>query len=505
MKFESLNKLYNLSGINISFIHIKYKPIGEIAKLLKKLRNEINQKYNNDERLLEIYNGFYRIFLKLLRTLLPYRNVFNKNVEEEIKKDLFFLKMNYPTLFSNIAVDIAKLFFEFTSDHTNKMTEFLVSHIKRFEKIDQKIAIITKRAFYPEEKEMLKSEFKNVFQLNFYTENGFRKIVDYYDEIIYLGNPNYFSEYVKNTFKGKNIYFASYDIFNNFLLKENFFKDISNQNVFSTLFNHVTIGEELKKNISFEINDIEHINYSINKLITNEKNQEIASQDLIDSKLIHLENDRIIFVGINSKIRVFTPDEDEIIKEIYINNLEEDEILIIRNGSDSKLVAEIADQDVLKENAKTYRKLQNMWKKRLKNFILKNGLKNSIRIFKHKYDITTATEITIKNWCSEDSICPQELKKILKALEFNSTEINEIYSAMRKIISAHIKAGRIISSKLMNELSNFNLEEFEERGSYTFESEELNGASFNLERVIKIETKNYKVPQHYLMKPYSIE
>ncbi|MGR5908544.1 hypothetical protein ACT7DL_24285 [Bacillus paranthracis] len=66
-------------------------------------------------------------------------------------------------------------------------------------------------------------------------------------------------------------------------------------------------------------------------------------------------------------------------------------------------------------------------------------------------------------WCNEESICPKELNKILKALKYEDNRIKETYEIMKEIQQAHIKAGRIISEKLMNELSHDILKELQEK------------------------------------------
>lgn len=97
------------------------------------------------------------------------------------------------------------------------------------------------------------------------------------------------------------------------------------------------------------------------------------------------------------------------------------------------------------------------------------------------------------------------MPKLLKALKFTEEEVKEIYSKMQEIKRAHLKAGRLISSILMNELSTKIIRELKEQGYYTFTSREFNGASFNIERVVSIDQSSYLITPYNLMKPIEID
>ncbi|MEH7537435.1 hypothetical protein V7167_25220, partial [Bacillus toyonensis] len=95
--------------------------------------------------------------------------------------------------------------------------------------------------------------------------------------------------------------------------------------------------------------------------------------------------------------------------------------------------------------------------------------------------------------------------KILKALKYEDNRIKETYEIKKKIQQAHIKAGRIISEKVMNELSNDILKELQEKGYYTFMSKELNGVSFNIERIVSIDHSVHLIAPYNLMRPINID
>ena len=249
------------------------------------------------------------------------------------------------------------------------------------------------------------------------------------------------------------------------------------------------------------------INTAVNRFIEEQKNTiEVNSQDAVDACIIHLENNRFLFAPRDSKIRVFSPNEQiNFIKQITFRDIEEDNYIIIRNERDTKLIAEVADQYVLKSKAKIYRELQNEWKEKLRVNVENKGIGKVSDILMRKYKIKTASIASLRSWCNEDSICPTELPKILKALKYEDDKIKEVHVIMKKIQQAHIKAGRVISEKLMSELSVNILRELQEKGYYTFMSTEFNGVSFNIERIVSIDRETYLIAPYNLMKPMNID
>lgn len=206
------------------------------------------------------------------------------------------------------------------------------------------------------------------------------------------------------------------------------------------------------------------------------------------------------------KIRVFSPNEKrKFIKQLNFKDIEEDDYIVIRNERDTKLIAEVADQDVLKANAKKFRLLQNDWKDKLRYNVKQKGIRKVSKILINKYNINTASLASLRSWCNEESICPTELPKILKAIKYDENKIKETYETMKVIQQAHRKAGRIISQKLMSELSNGILKELQEKGFYTFMSKEFNGASFNIERIVSIDSSIHLIAPYNLMKPMNID
>lgn len=506
MSFNNILDLYSIGSSTVLFKHVESRELIPLADSIEKFRLETQSRYDNDEHLLEVLNLLKRVLFKLTSSLLPYNKVMNKDFEKEVMAKFFQIKNAYPELFSRVVIQIAKAFKQVIEGTNNHLYDYLCDHINNKAVAGLKIAIVTKRAISIEEKLIISNELKSFLRISYYTENSFRKDIETFDEVIYIGNAQYFGEYVKNTFKGKSITFISYDIFTNFIVPKKVFEDIEKDGVYSTIFEKVTFGKSIEKKSKINIEEKESLNLAVNKLLEEHKKVEGNSQVAIEACIVYLENARFLFAPRDSKIRVFTPHEkSNFIKQINFKDVEEDDYIVIRNDRDIKLIAEVADQDVLKINAKKYRILQNEWKNKLRFNVQKKGLKRVSHILMNKYHLKTASIASVRSWCNEESICPTELHKLLKALKYDEDQIQEIFNTMKKIQYAHRKAGRIISEKLMNELSKNIFKELQEKGFYTFESKEFNGASFNIERIVSINQSRHLIAPYNLMKPMSID
>ncbi|AMX00367.1 hypothetical protein [Rummeliibacillus stabekisii] len=507
MNFNNLLDLYSLGDKTVLFKHVESNELLPFANSIERFRVEIQNRYENDDHLVEVLNLLKKVFFKLASSLLPYNKVINKDTENQILSKFIQIKKSYPELFAKVVIQIAKTFKEVLESTNNSLYDYLCNYINSRAEAGLKVAIVTKRAITIEERFLIIDGLKSFLKESFFTENSFRKDIETFDEVVFVGNPAYFGEYVKNTFKGKTVAFISYDIFTNSISPNKIFEDIDKKGVYSTIFDNVSFGEPIQKKSNITLEQAELLNTAVSKFLAEQKNTlEVNSQDAVEASIVYLENDRFLFAPKDSKIRVFSPNEkSNFIKQLNFKDIEEDDFIVIRNDRDTRLIAEVADHDVLKKNAEKYRLLQNEWKDKLRFNVKKKGIRKVSEILINKYNINTASMASLRSWCNEDSICPTELPKILKALKYDEEIIKETYNTMKIIQLAHRKAGRIISDKLMSELSNDILKELQEKGYYTFMSKEFNGASFNIERIVSIDRSRHLIAPYNLMKPINID
>src|SRR5699024_4861327 len=184
------------------------------------------------------------------------------------------------------------------------------------------------------------------------------------------------------------------------------FEDIDKNGIYSTLYNQVTVGEAIQKKVTINLEEKESLNIAVNKFLDEQKGSGINSSDTIEASIVFLENDRFLFAPQDSKIRVFFPEEkNNFVKQKNFNEVEEDDYIVIRNESDTKLIAEVADQ-ILKSKEKDYRLTQKKWKKRLLYNVEQKGINKVSQILSKKYRLKTASTVSIRNWCNENSISP---------------------------------------------------------------------------------------------------
>ncbi|MBS3678938.1 hypothetical protein KGF86_01800 [Ornithinibacillus massiliensis] len=507
MNFNNLLDLYSLRDRTVLFKHIESTDLLPFANSIEQLRLEIQNRYENDDHLIEVLNLLKKAFFKIAGSLLPYNKVISKDTDDQILSKFIQIKKSYPELFTKVVITIAKTYKQVIEGTNNNLYEYLCNYINSKAEAGLKVAIVSKRAMTIEERLLIQNELKSFLKVSYFTENSFRKDIEIFDEVVYIGNPSYFGEYVKNTFKGKIVTFISYDIFTNSISPNRIFEDIDNKGVHSTIFDNVSFGEPIQKKSNITIEQADLLDTAVSKFLEEQKNTlEVNSQDAVEASIVYLENERFLFAPKDSKVRVYSPNEKgNFIKQLNFKDVEEDDYIVIRNDRDTKLIAEVADHDVLKKSAEKYRLLQSEWKNKLRFNVERKGIRKVSEILLNKYHISTASMASLRSWCNEDSICPTELPKILKALKYDEDKIRDTYETMKKIQLAHRKAGRIISDKLMSELSNDILKELQEKGYYTFMSREFNGASFNIERIVSIDRSRHLIAPYNLMKPMNID
>jgi len=501
MSFSKLIDLYSVEGVSVRFHHVDGSLLRPFADLIEAYRIELQKTYENNESLLELYNLYRRLFWRLLSSFSPYKTIISEDIQQQIFRQCHRIRESYPAFFEKYVLPLLKEMKTLLEIDDNELKSFVCEHINSIAEIGHRIAIVTKRAIPIEEKSVLHYTLRDIFKVSYYTENSFRNAIDTYHFIFIIGNPSYFSDAVKTIFKSKNVTFISYDFFENAIYPKKVFKELSDKDSFSTVYKEITVNKTLEQRKKLTIDQKEEASIFINEFIKSQGQKKVQNHELISASIFHLENNRFLFAPKESKIRIYNPySKKHIVEQASSSDVKDDDYIIIRNDRDISLIADVADRYILKENAKSYRNMQHRWKKKLRKNVEIKGFNTVSKILTDRYAIKTASVASVRNWCDDDSICPIELDKILKAFKYSAIEIKEVCRAMKVTQSAHREAGRIISKKLMSELSDHSLKNLEENGYYTFESTEFDGASFNIERVVSIDTSEYLIAHHNLMK-----
>jgi hypothetical protein len=508
MKISYINQLYSNEFKTIQYLHVPCSELSVFYQEITRYKREC-ERLDNDSQLLEVYYLLRRCFFKLCGSLLPYADVLPQEVIKELLKKLQLIKRNFPEFFKRSASPMAKAFKTVIDMQSNRISEYICKYLKKDISNNSKIAIVLKKTFTIRDEEFIVGQLRRIlpFRPNvfIFSENSFRKNIMTFDKVLFIGTPDYFEPLVITTIKAKTTTFISYDMFSNEYKKTSIFYDLRDH-VFSTLIENINFGEPLKRSesmLSSELKSVE-VQTAIQNILKNQT-QNINSEEMIhpvEAQIVYLENGNFIFASKESKIKIIEPEGKGNIHHVCLKDLEEGDYIILRNERDNRLIAETADSEILKEDTDRVRKLQECWKNQLRLLLRRKGMSRLCYELTYRYGMKTAKPASIRNWCSDESIFPRELPQLLGALGFEQKEALDIIAAMKKIQSAHIQAGRLISKMLEKEITNEVYRKLLETGSYTFTSTLFKGASFNIERIIGVSDETHEVMPYNLMKPF---
>lgn len=477
---------------SVKFLQVENAEISKLYTLCKEFSNEIKRHYEFEEQLKETFEKFRKSINRFFTSLDIYNDIFEEYLEE-----IFILLQNiqvrYPDLFKQYCIPIAETMKTIQTDYgeSNFIRTFLSERLDNI--ATEKTYILTK--FLSNTSFLL----INGIRVPIMKSNEFIKLGIVGDHVIFIGSPFNYDKKYSSLFFAKETYFLTYTIFNNKLQKIINFPQLSISDTVSTIYNHVQFGDGHKGAI-FEVD--------LGVIVDNLNEEEIIKHyesnantikvtDGVECKLILLENNCYSFIPISFKIRRLEPISLQLdfveLKHIEIGNL-----LLFRNHSSVDLIIDIANS-LIGEKAVRYRYNQRMWKKRLRKQIKSHGIRKLARILRIQ-GISTATAQNIRNWIEPERIGPKCLPELLAFLEFTERECGIILRSTKKIRSAHLKAGRFVTTQLLESIKSDLINDVEEQGFATFSADTLEGASFNIEVVKKIHDKTIVVDKKDILK-----
>ena len=489
---ELANHLYKTST-SIKFIQIKEDLIAQLMETLKNLNNEVSLYYEHDELLLYETKLFIKVCRRLVGTVQNY-SIYFKGYDEEIKRYFTFTKRSiYSDLNEQMVNPIIGIIKILRNQSHNGYLEKLAELVTQLPKENVNVYIITKHRLSEKVIEVDEREIKILGEKEFIDSGIF---VDY---LFFIGTPSYYDRKFSEVFYAKEIVFLGYTCFENRIVKNESFLDLIKQDhVINTIYRDITIekgfvGTDYRTTFETQLEkpDVEKITTELGRKI-------VPISEKVEAKIATVSNGLCILLPTSQKINVLNREtlkvHQEPTKTIAVGDL-----LVFRSQNGSTLIRDVADQNI-GEHATFYRENLEKWKKKLRTNVEKKGVSMVSKILRIKYQIKTATENNVKNWISPYSIKPKCLKEILDVFNFEEQQKQEILRSADLIFRAHISAGHKISQSLMQEMD-LNLENIlDEKGFYTFESKEFEGASFNIEEIHKISKETYLVPEQDVLK-----
>ena len=270
----------------------------------------------------------------------------------------------------------------------------------------------------------------------------------------------------------------------------------SNKNIFQKLFN---TSEDSDSDI--EKFELEYFRSRSSKFNEND----IDYKNSLNSRMFIFSDNRIAYMtnekGIDESQPAVEYDYKNklTLRNKKINDFKRGDVVFLRIGSSRDLVVDIADKQLLKSGNE--KESQKKWKAQLEHQLRKrfNDMSLLSKDLK-KVGITHASSNNIKNWMSDNNYMLDNddiFLKLLNFLEFSEEESNRILSDMKKIISSHQSASKIIKDQLTNIIETSNLNELENTGSQEFQIGNT-GAKVGLFIIQAIDNNDLKIPRRYL-------
>lgn len=145
------------------------------------------------------------------------------------------------------------------------------------------------------------------------------------------------------------------------------------------------------------------------------------------------------------------------------------DVLLFQLAGGGSMVSELADQ-LLGENRQHHRDSQNLWKSKLRNYII--HLSNTFDFLKllRSDGSNIRSEATVRNWCASWNIGPgswRDFDRLLRILSLQD-ERERIFNSTKALRVAHRQAGSALASRLLKMMQGQSLGELMRNGIQEF-------------------------------------
>ena len=212
-----------------------------------------------------------------------------------------------------------------------------------------------------------------------------------------------------------------------------------------------------------------------------------SEDEVVIARLLDLEGEMGVFIEAEGEAKVLVIDLNEEaknrVKRISHQLLEPEMYILLRTSGGGDYVVPVADR-LLGSQADILREMQQTWKARLRIAVKQNGMDktiNSLKVLGSKI----ATHQNIRNWMSDRTIVtadPGEFAAIMRFIGLQK-EIETYWQAMRRIRGSHIRAGRRIKQRLVQQVNKSDLAELERVGFMEFTLGEQDAGSLTAYRI----------------------
>lgn len=470
---QFINNIYKVEKI-VQFHHVEHVSISILYEHARRFSKEIRIHYEHEDFLHEVFLEVRKILNRFFITFDHYAFILDDSLPK-LLEHFKNIKVHYPDLFDShckpIALNVRKIQLQ------NEKVNFLQDEVASLLKEKKKTCIVTRY-----DSQLKEFNGVPVIRASAYLKEGI-----FYDQAFIIGSPEFFDRRLSKVFLAKETTFICYNIFQNKIKKQKTFQHIKKKDTFNTIYGNVRISNGfIGQSFNVDFGQTKEEVFQKNEIMLKHENaaKDLKDIDKVEANLIVLRNNYYTFVPVDSKLRKIDRETLKLSKE-PITHIGLGDWLLFRNHTKTDLIIEVANKIIGEEHI-GYRKWQAKWKTRLRNTAQKRGTGPLIDYLINK-GVTTSNLQNLKNWIKEDSIYMNEFEQLLTALNFNEEERKMIHSSSQELRSKHIHAGRVITSKLLDELDDRVIDNLLDNGYATFTSPLLEGASFNIEEVEEVD------------------
>jgi hypothetical protein len=506
-----VNSIYDCSArFTFSRHFVSHPELKAFCRILNDFKRRVNREGTYDDYWDLFLRPLQQYIYNILLNPLPFNHSIleTKLTYERLKLHLIDCAEIYPQ-HSNSALELLVAFLDISNSSNNPQLDFLLYELEEFYKAGSVLALKNNK-FIPVVEEIV-GEFGLENPPLILSFSQLRQSTTY-NTAYFFGPISWLPTHVITAPRAREAHIVIFDcLYDNWKLEPIF---LANAGLKVRNLNYVT---EQEININSDINSEEKIELAdlqiklawqiLSETISGSRIS-YEDEELVQAKLLLLENDAAVFVEDNSQESVLIIDLDadtrsnnstgNLVKRVSLSTIEPGVFILLRTSGGGDYIITIADK-ILGSQAPILRQNQEKWKISLRKAVQARGaLEVSIELL----DLGSqhANEVNLRNWMSPNHIRPffkEDFNAILKfaGLEDQS---EEYFLNSQLILSAHRKAGFRIRDLLLQQISQTDLTNLAKLGRKEFSLPGEDGGSFTAIRVVQVDKQKYMVSESRL-------
>lgn len=324
-----------------------------------------------------------------------------------------------------------------------------------------------------------------------------------YGRLVLIGSSRWFPEYVFASPRAREIHMIHYNWVNGDPKVEPLFVSStwSKKRSYSAL--HVARPDDLDAATAAALA------FDVGRYLGRVRAAEQAQDEFLeaDARLFLLEEGTGAFLDTDSSALVLETDGvgGKSLDRRFVGEIEPGMFLLLRQGGGGDYIVPIADS-LLGDEAAEVRLVQRQWKARLRRLVQTQGI-HQVGGWLKAHGAKRASDANIRNWMSDGSIKTSDYRDfaaIMSAIGMKN-EAKAYWSAMSRIETAHIKAGKVIRQQLLKQVSGASAQELERVGRMDFWLDAAIGVTMTAQRIVRVDPGPYRVPHSRLNRLFELE